>query len=152
MSLKQKNERAFRSVLQTALGNNSPITLLTSQENSLATLQTQTIVIEDLGGPEFPLRTGNYHRRVQIQILTNADKQPGATADPEDTQSTNVEAVTNAINVSNLAALLSAAQDDYHVFGVINRGAAQIEPQASERRFLVDAFIYEVVCCESDCT
>jgi hypothetical protein len=149
MSLKQKNELAFRTVASAGLPAGTPIAGLTSQENQESSLAKQNFVFEDLGGPERPLRSKTYAHKVLAMVKTRATKQPADSTNPQDQHAANVLALKNALNVANLAAALSAAVDNYHVLFVMDLGETEVEP---EEGMFVDGFLYEVVCLENDCT
>ncbi len=145
MSLAQKTEKAFLTVIAAAGG--AVIVAMhgyEAQENSNNALVLPCYDAHCLGGPEFPLGTGNFKNRVAIRIRSSADVTDAKTA-----HAANVKAVMDALHRDDLATVLSAAQNDFHCFGVIDLGQIQTKPQD---RQLTSTFLFEAMVCETDCT
>jgi hypothetical protein len=142
MSLKQKTERAVRKVLQDAGVN---LTFLLSQEAETITVALPLCNIQALDGPQFSPKTRIVKLRTLVAVRTSADKDPNDpnAAEPADLHAINVDAVTLALNVPNLATLLSAAVANFGCIGVIARGMGEAHPPQGERS-LCDGFLYEL--------
>lgn len=157
MARKQKNEAAFLAIIAAIVPNT--MTGRTSQEDQTASRDLPMYSAEHIGGPESPLGSGVYRDRVMVRIRSSADRQRTQDAGVvKAAHAANVTAVLEALlknqisgkmDLRDMAARLSAAVSDYHCFGVMNRGQVEVGP---EKRTFVDAFLFEVVNGETDCT
>jgi hypothetical protein len=140
-SLKSKVETAFVAVLQDA--GLTPVV----PGYSSAALDLPAIVCEARSMVETPLGTGNHTVRVHIAVRSPADPAEGETAaDTEDAHATRLAAVTAALHVDDLAAQLMHAVDDFHVFGIHNRGSEA----GFDGRAYSETLLFDLACCGTD--
>lgn len=95
-------------------------------------------------GDEDPLNSGNYWINARVIVKSNADRQDAE--DPAAVHAALVADVDAAVNVEELASLLSAAADDFHCLGVRGR---KWEPDTTGRSF-TDAYVFEAACTNQD--
>jgi hypothetical protein len=147
MSLRFRTERAFRDLLSAndideVAGDLPAMQLVTSQEASISTLETSNrVIIQGLNGQQVTPKTRNLRMRILVHVETAADEEdPEVVADAslkaiEHCQQ--VDRVAEALNKSNLAALLSAqGQADggqFTCFGVVGEGEVFIKPEGTAR-------------------
>lgn len=139
MSLKAKVEQAIAAVLADA-GITADVFLgFDSDEQTrpcVACIGTQ--------GEEDPLDTGNYWFTCRALVKSNADRQDAE--DPAAIHAALAADVDEALNVDDLAELLSDATDDFHCLGV---RARRWEPDTNGRSF-TEAFVFEAAVVNQD--
>jgi hypothetical protein len=148
-SLRQKTEVAFLKVI-TAAGGATIVALnkLLSQEGTQTKRALPSVDAFCMGGPEFPVYTGNYRYRTVITFRTSADPSE-AVPDPSAAHTANVKAGVDALHQDDLADRLSAQVDNFHCFAFTDLGEVASKP---EERALVSSFAFETLVCETDCS
>ena len=139
MSLKRKVELAVAEVLSDA-GFSADVFL--GADSDEQTRPCVACVAEQ--GDESPPETGVYWFNVRAVVKSNADIQ--AAEDPAADHAALVTEADDALNVDDLAALLSVAGTDFHCLGVRNR-RWETDPQG---RSFTDSFLFEASCCNQD--
>ena len=138
MSLKSKVEQALAAILDGADLSADVFLGFDSDEQTrpcVACLATQ--------GHEDPPETGVYWFEVRAVVKSNADRQDAE--DPAAVHAALVAGVDDAVNVDDLAGLLSGLAD-FHCLGVRNR---RWERDVSGRSF-TDSYVFEASCCNQD--
>lgn len=153
MSLKKKTEKAVLGVVGAVGPAGFTGQRLTSQENQLSNVTPPTIVAVATELRHFKtgqgISTGRVHYRLDLLVYGAADKKKDSTVIPEDVHAANVELVRAAVQIGNLADLMSAQQTPFHCFAAHPRGPANVKPP--DNMFL-DGFAWEVIVCETDCS
>lgn len=143
--LAQKASEAFATLVMAVAGS-VPVIAGENVENRAI----DQIACNAVRDEETPLDTGNYVVMVSVQIQTNATMQPGATVEPADTHFALVSAITNALEVDDIASQLTAAADDFTVFP----GTVRPQPEDIEGNQVAGAFRntlnFKLIACASD--
>lgn len=157
MGLKQSCEDAWVAAIEAALPVDSPLEGYTSQEDQTITRTLPRFQVDHMGGKEGV--TGVYRDKVVVRIYSTSDKQDSdAVGAIKAAHAANVTAVREALmkNAANgkkdmrdMATRISAAGTNYHVFGVLDRGQIDVEPDG---RSFVDALLFEVSHAAQDFT
>lgn len=148
MGLKQRVEAAALKVIAEA--GHYQGTLLLSQQSQETTVGLSTVVavatvLEGARVGSQGQYIGQVRCRLDVLILTDADKQGVEDTDPEVAHGLHVEEIRDSLQLANLAELLTAADDEITIQAALPRQASN---QAPERKFF-DGFAWELVCYES---
>ena len=135
MSLKSKVEAALSGVLLDA--DFSADVFLGADSDEQTRPCVACVAVQ---GEEDPPETGVYWFQVRAVVKSNADQQ--GQEDPAAVHAALVAEAENALNVDDLAALLSA-EPNFHCLGVRGR-KSEADPQG---RSFTDSFMFEASCC-----
>jgi len=100
-----------------------------------------------LGGNEDPIGTGNYFDNAGVTVASTSDPDTDVPDNPLTAHNANCQAVFDLIQVTNLAALLSAALANFHVFGVL---AFERQATQNDGRLLTTMLTVRIYACEVD--
>lgn len=143
--LAQRASEAFATLVMAVAGS-VPVIAGENVENR-AIDQVACNAVRD---EEYPLYTGNFWVMAKVQIQTNASKQPGATVDPDETHFAMVTAITNALEVDDIADQLTAAANDFTVFpGTVHKMPEDIEGNQIAGAFR-NTLNFKFIACASD--